>query len=123
METVERFVLTDLPDRAWSVTWPGYEMHVVNNATKAANLLKILFDDIGVGEAMLGVQEYNKSDKFETMHISQAAWFQDREATARYVAELFVVVGCKFVEEEQARKFKLHMEQRLAWRRLGGAWK
>ncbi len=123
MEIVDRFVLKDLPDNTWSVSWPGYEMHVVNNATKAANLLKILFDDIGVGEAMLGVQEYNKSDKFETMHISQAAWFQDREATARYVAELFVVVGCKFVEEEQARKFKLHMEQRLAWRRLGGAWK
>lgn len=123
METVERFVLKDLPDNTWSVSWPGYEMHVVNNATKAANLLKILFDDIGVGEAMLGVQEYNKSDKFETMHISEAAWFQDREGTARYVAELFVVVGCRFVEEDQARKFKLHMEQRLAWRRLGGAWK
>lgn len=123
METVERFVLKDLPDNTWSVSWPGYEMHVVNNATKAANLLKILFDDIGVGEAMLGVQEYNKSDKFETMHISEAAWFQDREGTARYVAELFVVVGCRFVEEDQARKFKLHMEQRLAWKRLGGAWK
>ena len=123
MEVTERFVLTDLADNAWSVTWPGYEMHVVNNATKAKNLLKILFDDIGVDEAMLGVHEYNKSDKFETMHISQSAWFQGREATARYVAEFVVVVGCKFAEETQARKFKLIMEQRLAWLRLGGTWK
>lgn len=120
METVERFVLTDLPDNAWSVSWPGYEMYVVNNATKAANLLKILFDEVGVDEAQLGVHEYNKSDKFETMNISQAAWFQDREATARYVAELFVVVGCKFPEEDQARKFKLIMERRLVWTRLSG---
>ena len=118
MEVTERFVLTDLPDNSWSVSWPGYEMVVVDNATKAANLLKILFDEVGVDEAMLGVHEYNKPDKFETMHISEAAWFQDREGTARYVAEFFVIVGCKFAKEDQARKFKLIMEQRLAWRRL-----
>ena len=118
--TIERFVLTDLPDNSWSVAWPGYEYVVVNNAIKAKNLLTILFDDIGVGEAMLGIHEYNKPDKFETMHISEAAWFQDREGTARYVAELHVIVGCKFAEETQARKFKLIMERRLAWTRLSG---
>ena len=123
MEVVERFVLTDLPDNHWSVSWPGYEMVVVNNATKAKNLLTILFDEVGVDEAMLGVHEYNKPNKFETMYISEAAWFQDRDGTARYVAELHTVVACKFAEEDQARKFKLHMEQRLAWRRLGGVWK
>ena len=120
MEVTERFVLTDLPDNSWSVSWPGYEIVVVDNATKAANLLKILFDEVGVDEAMLGVHEYNKPDKFETMHISEAAWFQDPEATARYVAELHIIVGCKFANEDQARKFKLIMEQRLAWRRLSG---
>jgi hypothetical protein len=123
MEVVERFILTDLPDNTWSVSWPGSEMVVVNNPGKAGNLLKILFDDIGVDEAMLGVHEYNKPDKFETMYINEAAWFQDREATARYVADRHIVVGCKFIKEDQARKFKLHMEQRLAWKRLGGVWK
>ena len=123
MEVVERFVLTDLPDNHWSVSWPGYEMVVVNNANKAKNLLKILFDEVGVDEAMLGVHEYNKPDKFETMHIGQAAWFQDPDATAIYVSELHTVVACKFAKEDQARKFKLHMEQRLAWKRLGGTWK
>ena len=123
MEVVERFVLTDLPDNHWSVSWPGYEMVVVNNPSKAKNLLKILFDEIGVVEAILGVHEYNKPDKFETMYINEAAWFQDQEGSARYVTDHHVVVGCKFTTEEQARKFKLHMEQRLAWKRLGGAWK
>ncbi len=120
---VERFVLTDLPDNSWSVSWPGYEYVVVDNPSKAANLLKILFDEVGVDEAMLGVHEYNKPDKFETMHINWIAWHQNPEAAARHVVGHHVVVGCKFAEETQARKFKLHMEQRLAWKRLGGAWK
>jgi hypothetical protein len=122
MEVIERFVLKDLPDNCWSVTWPGYEYVVVDNPVKASNLLKILFDDIGVVEAMLGVHEYNKPDKFETMYINEAAWCQDREGSARYLVGHHVVVGCKFAREDEARKFKLIMEQRLAWKRLGGAW-
>jgi hypothetical protein len=81
MEVIERFVLTDLPDNHWSVSWPGYEMVLVNNPSKAANLLTILFDDIGVVEAMLGVHEYNKPDKFETMYINEAACFQDLDGS------------------------------------------
>ena len=122
MEVVERFVLKDLPDNTWSVSWPGYEMVVVNNPVKAANLLKILFDDVGVDEAMLGVHEYNKPDKFETMHLSWIAWHHNPDAWARRVVNHHVVVGCKFVKEDDARKFKLIMEQRLAWKRLGGGW-
>jgi hypothetical protein len=120
MEVTERFVLKDLPDNAWSVTWPGYEMVVVNNPVKATNLLKILFDEVRVTEVQLGVHEYNKPDKFETMYINEAAWFQDQEGTARYVVDCHIVVGCKFAKEDDARKFKLIMDQRLAWRRLSG---
>lgn len=123
MEVVERFVLTDLPDNCWSVSWPGYEYVVVDNPTKAKNLLKILFDEVGVGEAMLGVHEYNKPDTFETAYINEAAWFQDPWGSARYLTDHHIVTGCKFAEESQARKFKLIMEQRLAWKRLGGVWK
>jgi len=122
MEVVERFVLNDLPDNSWSVSWPGYEMVVVNNPTKAKNLLKILFDDIGVVEAILGVHEYNKPEEFETVYINEAAWFRDQEGAARYVSDRHIVTGCKFTDEDQARKFKLLMEQRLAWKRLGGGW-
>ena len=123
MDVTERFVLNDLPDNTWSVSWPGYEYVVVDNPTKAANLLKILFDEVKVTEVQLGVHEYNKPDNFTTMHINEAAWFQDREEIARYVVDCHVVVGCKFATEDEARKFKLIMEQRLAWKRLGGMWK
>jgi hypothetical protein len=122
MEVEERFVLTDLPDNAWSVSWPGYEMVVVDNPTKAKNLLKILLDEVGVDEVMLGVHEHNRPDKFETMYINEAAWFQDPEGVARHVVDCHVIVGCKFTKEDDARKFKLIMERRLAWKRLGGGW-
>lgn len=123
MEVEERFVLKDLPDNTWSVSWPGYEYVVVNNPNKAKNLLKILFDEVKVTEVVLGCHEYNKPDKFETMHIDLAAWCQDADGTARYVVDCHVITGCKFAEYEEATKFKLIMEQRLAWRRLSGrAW-
>lgn len=120
MEVADRFVLKDLPDNTWSVSWPGYEYEVVNNPVKAANLLKILFDEVRVEEVILGVHEYNKPDKFETMHLSWIAWHHHPDAAARRVVDHQVVVGCKFVKESEAREFKLIMERRLAWRRLSG---
>ena len=95
MEVVERFVITDLPDNRWSVSWPGYEEVVVDNSAKAANLLKILFDEVGVDEAIMGLQQRNKSEKFETLHISWIAWHQNPDAAARYAVDCHVVVGCK----------------------------
>ena len=119
---VERFILNDLPNNTWSVCWPGYESVVVNNPVKAANLLKILFDEVGVDEAMLGIQQRNRPDQFETMHLSWISWHHNPDAWARRVVDYHLVVGCKFVKEDEARKFKLIMEQRLAWKRLGGDW-
>lgn len=121
---VDRFVLNDLPDNTWSVSWPGYEYVVVNNPVKAQNLLKILFDEVKVTEVVLGCHEYNKPDKFETMHINLAAWCQDSGALAEHVVDHHIITGCKFSEYDDATKFKLIMERRLAWKRLSGgkAW-
>jgi len=123
MEVTERFVLTDLPDNSWSVSWPGYEYVVVNNPVKANNLLKILFDEVGTDEAVLAVHEHNAPDRGDAMHLSWIAWHYHPDAWARRVVDHHVVVGCKFPTLEQAEKFKLIMEQRLAWKRLGGKWK
>ena len=117
---VDRFVLKDLPDNTWSVSWPGYEYVVVDNPVKAQNLLKILFDEVKVTEVVLGCHEYNKPDNFETMYIDLGAWCQDSQALAKYVVDCHVITGCKFDKEEDARKFKLIMDRRLAWRRLSG---
>lgn len=119
MEVIERFVLNDLPDNTWSVSWPGYEDNVVHTPIQAKNLLKILFDEISVKQAVLGCR-WRTSDRFETMHIDCILWMQDPDGSAQYITRHHVITGCKFETQVQAEKFKLIMEQRLAWLRLGG---
>lgn len=123
MTVAERFVLTDLPDRSWSVSWPGYEYVVVDNPAKADNLLKILFDEVGVEEVALAVQRYNRPEQTDILHFSWISWHQNPDAWARRLVDHHIVTACKFVKLEQAQRFKLAMEQRLAWKRLGGNWK
>jgi hypothetical protein len=118
------FVLNDLPNSEWVVSWPGYEHNVVNNPSKILKLLEIMFEHVGVDEAMIGFQPHGRDD-WNTTHISSSVWYevddQAREHMAKRLAE-YVIPGVKFRDQYQAEKFKLHMEQRLAWRRLGGAW-
>ena len=116
-------MIKDLPDRAWSVSWPGYEYVLVNNEIKAQHLLEILFDTVKATEAQLAVRREGWSEeKTEIMHIGEAGWFQDPKGLSRYLTQ-FIVTGIKFNELSQAEHFKQHMDQRLMWRRLGGAWK
>lgn len=123
MEVKSYFVLNDLPDGTWSVTWPGYEYNVVNNPDKARTLLEIMFEHVGVEEAMIGVQQTAQSTELETMHISGMLWLE--EHSRRHMAERlarYIIPGVKFQDQYEAEKFKTHMEQRLAWKRLGGTW-
>lgn len=117
------FILNDLPDGSWSVTWPGYEYNVVDNPAKAMTLLKIMFDHVGVDEAMIGVQHRSGYGDTETMHISGILWLEElsREYMAKRLAE-YTIPGVRFRDQYEAEKFKTHMEQRLMWRQLGGGW-
>lgn len=125
MELKSYFIINDLPDGSWSVCWPGYEYNVVNNPTKAHNLLEILFDVVGVEEAMIGVQQSTQDNSdLHTMHISSILWLE--ENSRKHLAEKlawYTIPGVRFWDRYEAEKFKTHMEQRLAWKRLGGAWK
>ena len=114
------FVLTDLCDPAWSVTWPGHEMVVCDNERKATNLLKILFDDVEVEDAILAVKVTEFSDKDYTITIPWMTYHQNPESAGMFLVRNHSVVGCKFFVLEQAEKFKEIMEKRLAWRRLSG---
>jgi hypothetical protein len=118
------FVLNDLPNGEWSVTWPGYEHKVVNNPNKVLTLLEIMFDYVGVDEAMIGVQESGRDNDWRTMHISGILWLE--EHSRKYMASRlagYTIPGVKFKDQYEAEKFKSHLEQRLAWKRLGGEWK
>lgn len=125
MDVKSYFVINDLPDGTWSVCWPGYEHNVVNKPNKVLTLLEIMFEHVGVDEAMIGVQQPGRDNDLSTMHISDSLWYDSdhaREHMAKRLAA-YVIPGVRFYDRYQAEKFKLHMEQRLAWRRLGGAWK
>ncbi len=123
---ISPFVINDLPNGTCSVTWPGHEYNVVNNPDQALTLLEILFEVVGVEEAMIGVQEPGRDNDWRTWHISSLLWLDDREQRlmasrlANYVVPLanYVVPGVRFTDIYQAEKFKDHMEQRLAWKRL-----
>jgi hypothetical protein len=118
------FILNDLPNGEWSVCWPDHEHNVVNNPAKVLTLLEILFDHVGVEEAMIGVLESGRDNDWGIMHISVMLWLE--ENSRKYMASRlagYIIPGVKFRDRYEAEKFKLHMEQRLAWRRLGGAWK
>lgn len=116
--------MRDLPDNCWSVSWPGYEYHVVNSGVKARRLLEILFDLIGVDRACLAVTPLRGTDpdKFSILEIDVSAWWQSAQHAAEHV-EGFAVTAVKFREHDQAEKFKTHLEQRYIWRKLGGEWK
>ena len=125
MDVKSYFVINDLPDGTWSVCWPGYEHNVVNKPNKVLTLLEIMFEHVGVDEAMIGVQQSGRDNDLSTMHISASLWYDSdhaREHIAKRLAA-YVIPGVKFCDQYEAEKFKLHMEQRLAWKRLGGAWK
>ena len=114
------FVINDLCDRGWSVTWPGHEMVVCDNERKATNLLKILFDEIEVEDAVLAVKVAEYSDKDFTITIPWITYHQNPDSAGGFLVRNHSVVGCKFFVLEQAEKFKYAMEKRLAWYKLSG---
>ena len=113
------FVINDLPNGTYSVTWPGHEYRVVNDAAKALRLLEILFDVVGVEEAMIGVQESGRDNDWRTMHISNVLWWEeDNRTNLAWEMTRYTIPGVRFTDIYQAEKFKDHMEKRLAWKRL-----
>jgi len=116
----ERFVVKDLMDNSYSVSWPGYEAVVCNNEVKSANLLKILFDEIEVEDAVLAVKKDEYSGKEFIINIPWMTYHQNPDSASRFLERHYFVIGVKFATREQAEAFKLNMERRLAWRRISG---
>jgi len=121
----DRFIINNLPNGTYSVTWPGFERNVVNNPGKVLKLLEIMFDVVGVDEAMIGLYERGRDNDWRTMHISNILWLEEhgREHMAKRLAE-YTIPGVRFTDIYQAEKFKAHMEKLLVWARLsnGMSW-
>lgn len=105
------------------MTWPGYEFAVANTPPKIYKLLAILFEDLEQTQAHLGVR-YREGDS-ETYTIDRKQWVDvphHREDLADHIAGIFSIHGVRFADLGTAERFLSHMEQRLAWYRLGGRW-
>lgn len=112
------FVIEKYANDTYSVTWPGHVCSVVNNPAKALKLLEILFDVVGVDQAMIITEDHYRDKR--TMYISNVVWYQDdrtREFVASRVAK-WTVPGVRFTDIYQAEKFKDHMEKLLMWKIL-----
>lgn len=117
------FKIDDLQD-GWAVTWPGFEPVFCNTEDKIKNLLAVLFDDIGLWTAQLGVQPWHSVPdpvKAKTQYLSSREWHQNPDVV-RYMMQDLMVVGVRFDLKQQARQFVDCMQQRLMWKRLGGTW-
>lgn len=118
------FKIDDLQD-GWAVTWPGFEQRFCNTEHKIKTLLAVLFDDIGLWEAQLGVQPWHSvldPAKAKTEYLSRLIWHRNPEDVVRYLMQDLMVVGVRFDLKQQARQFVDCMQQRLMWERLGGTW-
>lgn len=115
------FTLNDLP-HGWSVAWPDYEHVVVNNPKKLTRLLEMLFDELKLDQAQLGILLNN--GEFEIYHIDSMLWYgrDSRDQLVEHVLGTFTIAGVKFDDESPARKFLAMMEKRYIWLKLGGAW-
>ena len=102
------------------MSWPNYEMVVCDNERKATNLLKILFDEVDVEDAILAVKVAELSAEEFIITIPWMTYHQNPESAGRFLVRNHSVVGCKFFVLEQAEKFKYVMEKRLAWQKLSG---
>lgn len=115
------FQLTDVPN-GWVVSWPDYVTAVAKNERQIHNLLKILFDEIGVWQAHLGVMPDN--GETETYSVDSMAWHQEDSGKylAEHIASRYVVSGVYFQaeHEDHARQFLEHLEKRYIWLKLGG---
>ena len=118
------FVLDNVDKgQLWTVSWPGFEYVLVNNIKKACTLLSILFDTVKVDQVKLTVHRTNSQSPDFTglLYLNSSLWFQDRDRLSEHLSE-FTVLSAVFDSRREAEHFKLLLEQRLMWRRLGGSW-
>ena len=122
------FKILDLDSKCQAVTWPGFEVVFCNTEHKIKTLLGVLFDDMRVWEAHLGVVPWhtprgNMSDPrvIQNLSLSSTAWLENADVAWHMLRDR-LVVGVKFGQPGQARQFVDLMQQRLMWHRLGGKW-
>lgn len=113
------FILNDLCDNTWSVTWPSFQRS--NNLDNMAfDILKFVFTEVKCSRVGLGVtiDNYFEAD-------SSVLWIDDSAyATAitdeysQYLYRQYNIFGAVFEKQLDAEKFKESLEKRYVWQLL-----
>jgi hypothetical protein len=118
------FVLKELA-QGWAVTWPDYEIVVANTARKIQTLVDLLLRDFHQDSVRFDVVRVGMDLPSTTLTIGVKEWQRPGDHCqylAEHLARTYLIRGVQFHDQESARGFRAHMEQRLMWRRLGGQW-
>ena len=95
----------------YTVTWPGF--HNIHGNPTCYNLLKILFEQIKVDEAMVLVN----GDR--TFTISSEIWYIGHgEQYSEWLMSRHSILGAVFKEEKQANMLQEELEKRYMWKLL-----
>jgi hypothetical protein len=97
------------------VTWPGF--YSIHGNTTCYNLLKVLFDQIEVDEAMLLLNGQHM------VTISSHIWYSGQGLNySEWLMSRHSITGAIFKQEKQSLQFLDILEKRLIWHSLGGTW-
>ena len=117
------FKILDLDSKCQAVIWPGFEVVFCKKT-----LLGVLFDDMRIWEAQLGVVPWHTPRDsmldprvIQNLRLSSTAWLENADGAWHMLRDR-LVVGVRFGQPGQARQFVDLMQQRLMWHRLGGKW-
>ena len=113
------FIVNDLSDNTWSVTWPTFQApnHYDNIAF---DILKVVFSEVKCHRVGLAVtiDNYFEADIF-ILWIDNSTYTMDITVEySQYLYKNYKIFGTVFEKQQDAQKFKESLEKRYIWQLL-----
>jgi hypothetical protein len=113
------FILNDLSDNTWSVTWPTFkDSNLYDNM--AVDILKFVFSEVKCHRVGLGltIDNYFEADT-SILWIDNSTYAMDiTDEYSRYLYKNYKVFGAVFEKQQDAEKCKESLEKRYVWQLL-----
>ena len=101
----------NIAKQGYAVTWPSF--HNIYGNPACYNLLKILFDQIKVNEAMLLLNDNNM------VTINSIIWYSNQgEQYSEWLMSQYNVTGAVFKKKSEAEELQTELEKRFMWKLL-----
>lgn len=113
------FILNDLCDDTWSVTWPTFQASNKYD-TMAFDILTFVFSEVKPNRVGLGVtlDNYFEADT-SILWVDDDVYTTDITAEySHYLYKNYKIFGAVFEKQQDAEKFKDLLEKRYVWQLL-----